>query len=100
MAHFAEVNEKNEVVNVIFVDNDDINNTDFPISENIGREFLKKHIETNNIFYQTSYNRNFRGNYGETGSYYDQKLDEFILPYEFKIIPDIGDIGPQTSDTR
>lgn len=59
MAHFAELNDQNIVQNVIVVSNEHILNTDFPISEQIGIDFLNT-VLPDKIWKQTSFNNNFR----------------------------------------
>jgi hypothetical protein len=66
MAHFAELDNINHVINVVVLGENDVNNLPFPQSESVGIEFL------NNIFpgktwKQTSYNNNFRFRYAGVG---------------------------------
>jgi len=66
MAHFAELNENNIVVNVIVVNNENISNTEFPMSEQIGIDFLNT-ILPGKLWKQTSYNNNFRVRFAGIG---------------------------------
>ena len=80
MAHFAQLNENNEVVNVVVVKNEiilDVNNIE---QENIGIQFLKELFGNNTNWVQTSYNGNFRGIMAGVGHIYDPVLDIFKLP--------------------
>jgi hypothetical protein len=87
MAHFAELDEDNKVVNVVVFNNDDINKHGGDLSV----EAEKWVATTPNTtaeqsvtgkpgvrWKQTSYNSNFRKNYGGIGDYYDQQRDAFI----------------------
>jgi len=79
VAHFAKINENNEVVEVIVVNNNDIKNLEFPESESVGQDFLRS-IGLDGTWLQTSYNKKFRGNYAGPGFTYDSTLDAFISP--------------------
>lgn len=77
MATFCKINEKNIVIDVIKISDDDCGGGFFPESEKIGQEFLKScGIEGNWI--QTSFNSNFREVYGGIGFTYNKKEDIFI----------------------
>ena len=76
MAHFARV-ENNIVREVIVVNNEVLENKDFPESESIGIAFCKSLYGTDTEWLQTSYNGNFRGKFAGSGSIYDPELDEF-----------------------
>jgi hypothetical protein len=73
MAHFAEVNENNEVVRVLVTDNND------PAGDE-GYSWLVNNL--GGIWIQTSYNGNFRGCFAGVGFTYDKDKDEFIAPLE------------------
>jgi hypothetical protein len=76
MAHFARV-EDNIVREVIVINNEVLENKDFPESEPIGIAFCKSLYGADTNWLQTSYNANFRGKYASIGSVYDLELDEF-----------------------
>lgn len=82
MAHFAQLDENNIVVNVCKVNNEDIDNLEFPDSEPIGRSFMES-VTGHANWKQTSYNNNFRVRYAGVGFYYDPQRDAFIEPKEF-----------------
>lgn len=77
MAHFARI-EDNIVREVIVVNNEVLENKEFPESEPIGVAFCKSLYGENTEWLQTSYNGNFRGTYAGSGMIYDPDKDEFI----------------------
>lgn len=80
MAHYAELNESKEVINVIVIDNNDILDEDGKESEAIGIAIAKQVTNSSNDWVQTSYNNNFRKQFGATGFTYDSTKDIFIAP--------------------
>lgn len=78
MAHFAELNENNEVLRVIVVDNSDILDENAQESEAIGVSFCKNLFGDSTRWKQTSYNNNFRKNYAGIGMSFNETLDAFI----------------------
>lgn len=73
MAHFAELDENNIVVQVLVTDND------YP---NEGYDWL---IETfGGTWVQTSYNSTIRKNFAGAGFTYDEARDAFIPPQPFQ----------------
>jgi len=79
MAHFAKI-ENNIVQRVIVVNNEVLENKDFPESEPIGIAFCKETFGADTEWLQTSYNNNFRGRYASLGMSYDPIKDEFVEP--------------------
>lgn len=79
MAHFAKINNQNEVTEVIVVANSDCGNLDFPQSEPIGQAFIAS-LGLEGTWKQTSYNGNFRTRYAGNGYTYDAANDEFVAP--------------------
>lgn len=77
MAHFAQINETNQVQTVIVVSNDDCGGGDFPESEPIGQAFIAS-LGLTGTWLQTSYHANFRGAYAGFGGKYDPETDTFI----------------------
>lgn len=77
MAHFAKI-ENNVVTQVIVVNNEVLENKEFPESEPIGVAFCKSLYGESTEWKQTSYNNNFRGCYAGGGMFYDAIKDEFI----------------------
>jgi len=73
MAHFAELDENNIVLQVLVTDND------YP---NEGYDWL---VETfGGIWVQTSYNATIRKNFAGIGFSYDETRDAFIPPKPFE----------------
>ena len=79
MAHFARVQD-NIVIEVIVINNEVLENKDFPESEPIGIAFCKSLYGSDTNWLQTSYNANFRGAYAGSGLIYDPELDIFTYP--------------------
>lgn len=71
MAHFAELDQDNIVLQVIVVGNDSINNLPFPESEPVGIAFCQSLLGPDTRWAQTSYNANFRYNYAGIGYTFD-----------------------------
>jgi hypothetical protein len=88
MAHFAELDENNIVMNVIVVNNEDILDSEGRESEEVGIQFLHNLFGENKKWKQTSYNGSFRKNYASINGKYDEDLDAFIplQPYSKWII--------------
>lgn len=96
MAHFAQLDEQNKVIQVIVVSNDVINNLPFPESEPLGVDFCQSLYGENTVWKQTSYNGNFRKIYAGIGHLYDATVDEFIPPVENLLNNDTLTIDPIT----
>ena len=89
MAHFAKINDNNEVLSVLYIDNEKIQNSEGVETESIGQQYLQTH---NNWpaekWIQTSYNTEnntrrdggvpFRGNYAGIGSIWDPENNMFF----------------------
>jgi len=78
MAHFAKLDENNNVLAVHVVNNDVIT-IDGNESEQAGIDFLTG-LHGHTLWKQTSYNGNFRKNYAGIGYTYDASRDAFIAP--------------------
>ena len=78
MAHFAELNDQNEVLRVIVVDNADCLNAEGQECEQTGIAFCQNLLGGNWI--QTSYNGNIRARYAGAGYTYDAVRDVFLTP--------------------
>ena len=70
MAHFAQLDDKNNVTQVIVVSNDDIKDPTGKEIESIGIAFCQKLLGSDTNWKQTSYNNNLRGNYAGIGYTY------------------------------
>lgn len=78
MAHFAQLDENNVVVQVIVVSNDDCQDLNGVESEEVGVAFCKSLLGQDTIWKQTSYNKNFRRLYAGIGYTYLEQLDVFV----------------------
>ena len=79
MAHFARLNETNEVIRVHVLNNDVILDGDGVEQEQLGIDFLTELYGAGN-YIQTSYNNNFRKQYAGVGYTYDETRNAFIPP--------------------
>lgn len=77
MAHFAELDEHNEVLRVIVVDNT-VTHVDGVEDEQLGIGYLDDLFPGSGTWVQTSYNNNMRERYAGPGMTYDPVLDEFV----------------------
>ena len=82
MAHFAELNSSNEVLQVIVVSNDDVdaNGGDLHADAEAFVKTIVPHSTGGVAWKQTSYNHNFRKQYAGIGATYDASKDKFISP--------------------
>jgi len=78
MAHFAQLDDNNMVLQVIVVHNNECLDADGNESEAVGVAFCQNLLGGN--WKQTSYNGNMRKNYAGMGYTYDQMRDAFIPP--------------------
>jgi len=83
MAHFSELNSDNRVINCIVIDNFEILDTNGTESEAIGIEKAKEITGSTNEWVQTSYNNNFRKQFGPINFTYDATDDVFIEPQPY-----------------
>lgn len=82
MAHFAQLDENNKVIQVIVVANENTADEKGVEKEEIGIAFCKSLFGENTKWVQTSYNGKTRGGYAAIGDTYDEKNDVFILRFE------------------
>lgn len=85
MAHFAEVDDNNNVLRTIVIANDAINNNDGTgDNEELGVSLAQQFTGSTNRWVQTSYNGSFRRQFpNRSGFTYDETLDVFIEPAPF-----------------
>lgn len=76
MAHFAKINSDNIVEQVIVVNNEVLLDSEGVEQEALGSAFCEELF--GGTWVQTSYNKNFRGQYAGVGMKYDPVKDEFI----------------------
>lgn len=74
MAHFAQVDENDIVLQVIVVPNN---------QEHRGQEFCSDDLGLGGTWVQTSYNGKMRKNYAGIGYKFDRTRDAFIAPQPF-----------------
>jgi len=82
MAHFAQLDENNKVLQVIVVNNNELLDENGNESEQKGITFCQS-LFPNTNWKQTSYNANLRRNYAGIGFTYDQTRDAFLPPQPF-----------------
>lgn len=100
MAHFARLNNDNEVLDVIVISNEDILDSNNVENEQLGIDLChslydnehpnctykqtsyntrgRKHYQANSQELSTDQTKAFRGNYAEVGGTYDPSLDSFV----------------------
>ena len=83
MAHFAQIDNNNIVINIIVVHNNELLDQDGNEVEQKGIDFCKSLFGQDTKWIQTSYNSNFRKNYAGIGYTYDESRDAFISPKPF-----------------
>jgi hypothetical protein len=79
MAHFAQLNENNKVLQVIVVANEELMENGIE-SEHKGIAFCKTLLGADTNWVQTSYNGTIRKNYAGIDYTYDPVKDAFIAP--------------------
>ena len=82
MAHFAELDQTNTVVQVLVVHND-ITTIDGVEDEQRGIDFLNDLFPDSGTWVQTSYNHNIRTRYAGIDFTYDTTSDLFVVPQPF-----------------
>jgi hypothetical protein len=80
MAHFAQLDENNIVLQVIVVSNDELMDENGAESESKGVSFCQSLFGSETVWKQTSYNGNFRYNYAGIGYSYDAGRNAFVAP--------------------
>jgi hypothetical protein len=78
MAHFAELNENNEVLRVVVIANPELLDENGDEQESLGVTFCNQLF--GGTWKQTSYNGNIRKNFAGAGFTYDVDRDAFIAP--------------------
>ena len=79
MAHFAKLDENNEVVQVITVHNNVLLDDDGQEQESLGVAFCVS-LFGEGTWKQTSYNLNMRGKFAALGDTYHSDIDAFMIP--------------------
>ena len=78
MAHYAQINSDNVVVNVLVMDNDMETND----GEQACIDWLQANVHADD-WVKTSYNNNIRKQYAGVGFTYDSSKDKFISPQPY-----------------
>lgn len=81
MAHFAQLDENNTVLQVIVVHNNELMDENGVEQEQLGINFCVSLF--GGAWKQTSYNGKFRKNYAGVGYTYDSQRDAFVEPKPF-----------------
>ena len=79
MAHFAELDNNNQVLRVVVINNKTIIDSTGQESEAMGQQFCHR-LFGGYRWLQTSYNGSMRKNYAGRGYKYDAERDAFISP--------------------
>jgi hypothetical protein len=74
MAHFAQIDENNFVVNVLVIPDE---------QEDRGQDYLAVDCGLGGTWVQTSYNNNIRHRYAVIGGKYDANRDVFLYPQPY-----------------
>lgn len=80
MAHYAELNENNTIVNIVFIPNDEIKDENGNEIVERGIEHLKQHHGAERKWIQTSINGKIRNKAAVIGDTYREDLDMFVSP--------------------
>ena len=83
MAHFAQINDSNEVIAVTVLADSDCQDENNDESEAVGITFMKALLGSDTNWVQTSYNARIRKNYAGVGFTWDSGRDAFIPPKPF-----------------
>lgn len=83
MAHFAQLDENNNVINVVKVLDEVILDENGNENEQIGINYLKTVVPGNYKWVQTSYNNKIRFRYAPIGGFYHEALNVFFYPKPF-----------------
>ena len=81
MAHYAQIDENNIVIQVIVIDNKDTADANGVEKEYIGAAFCERLF--GGTWKQTSYNGNIRKNYAGIGYTYNADIDAFVAPQPY-----------------
>lgn len=82
MAHFAQLDQNNQVTQVIVLSNAAVGDQ-FPESESVGVSFIADTLKLEGTWKQTSYNGTFRKQYAGIGYTYSAVDDVFIAPQPY-----------------
>ena len=80
MAHFAQLDSNNKVIQVIVIDNDVTHDQDGVEQEELGIAFCKSLFGQDTNWRQTSYNGNQKRLFASVGFEYHPDIDAFMAP--------------------
>jgi hypothetical protein len=83
MAHYAQLDQNNNVIQVVVIDTNDTLNSQGIEDEIVGINFCKQLYGSDTIWKRTSYNNNIRVRYAGIGMIYNEELDAFIYPQPY-----------------
>ena len=83
MAHFAQIDDNNVVLNVLVIADEDCQDSDGNESEAVGVAFCQALVGADTNWKQTSYNNNMRTRYAVIGGTYNPTLDAFVNPQPY-----------------
>jgi hypothetical protein len=83
MAHFAQLDNDNKVLQVIVVNNTELLDENNVEQEQKGIDFCKSLLGADTNWVQTSYNNTFRKNFAGIGSTYNEENDVFYAPQPY-----------------
>jgi hypothetical protein len=83
MAHFAQLDENNKVLNVVVVSNDFTHDENGVEQESLGIAYCKELFGENTKWVQTSYNGNFKNKFAGIGDIYLEDRNIFLGPQPF-----------------
>ena len=83
MAHFAKLDEQNNVIEVYCLHNNELLDENGQESEAKGIQFLTEWSGGYSNWKQTSYNGNLRKNYAGIGYNYMDSIDAFVAPQPY-----------------
>ena len=80
MAYYAELNQNNEVIYVVYMENSVITDENEEENDQLGIDHLHHHHGANRRWVRTSYTGRIRGKFAGIGDTYNEQLDRFISP--------------------
>lgn len=83
MAHFAELDSKNQVLRVVVIADAECLNSNGLESEDVGISFCQQVFGKDTKWKQTSYNSKIRTKFAGIGFTYSNELDAFIPPQPY-----------------
>ena len=95
MAHFAELDDSNTVLQVIVLANETCGEPElaFPDTEPVGRAFIAQTLGLGWNWKQTSYSGTIRGKFAGIGDFYDATTDKFY-PADWTLVDGVWQAPP------